>query len=110
MMRVEYAGGTMLTGSQIADAVLRYASALSDAHLSMSLDVPGRTADGVNGRFQILLGPASQILVEPTGDPDEIVDAEFLVEINRVTALLLEPPNVEPTDDLITEGLDLDFE
>ena len=109
MMRLEYAGGTILTGSLIADAVLRYAAALSDADLATPLDVPGRTNEGVEGRFQILLGPASQIMVEPTDDPGEIVDAEFLAETNRLIDVLVAPPNVEPTDERITEGSDDEF-
>ena len=100
----------MLTGSSIAHAVLRYAAALSDADLATSLEVPGRTGDGVEGRFEILLGPASQILVEPTDDPDEIEDPEFLADITRLTAVLLAPPNVEPTDERITEGFDDEFD
>ena len=100
----------MLTGSSIAHAVLRYAAALSDADLATSLEVPGRTEEGIEGRFEILLGPASQILVEPTDDADEIEDPEFLADITRLTTVLITPPNVEPTDERITEGSDDEFD
>jgi hypothetical protein len=99
MMRLEYAGGAILTGSAIADALLRYAAALARANTAISLEVPGRTTEGVEGTFQILLGPSSQILVEPTGDPEELVDEEFLDGLERRIQLLEQPPYVVPWDE-----------
>lgn len=99
MMRLDYAGGTIFTGTAIAHAVLSYAAALAHAEDAVSLRVPGRTVDGVAGDFQILLGPSSQILVEPTGDPDEVVDDEFLVDIEKRIGLLEHPPYVLPWDE-----------
>ena len=110
MMRLSYAGGDLLTGSAIATAVLRYAAALSEADMATTIDVPGRTLDGVEGRFGLLIGPASQILVEPTDDPEEIEDDEFLGEIEHLTKILTDPPNVMPSDEAIDFGLREEFE
>jgi hypothetical protein len=99
MMRLEYAGGAVLTGSAIADALLRYAAALARAGTAISIDVPGRTSEGIEGTFQILLGPSSQILVEPTDDPAEVVDQEFLADLERRIDLLERPPYVVPWDE-----------
>lgn len=98
-MRLEYAGGAILTGSAITDALLRYAAALARASTAITIGVPGRTSEGVEGTFQILLGPSSQILVEPTGDADELVDEEFLADLERRIDLLERPPYVVPWDE-----------
>lgn len=100
MMRLDYAGGTILTGTAIAHAVLRYAAALARAEDAVSIRVPGRTVDGVEGYFQILLGPSSQILVEPTGDPHEVVDETFLTDIEQRIDVLERPPYVLPWDEV----------
>jgi hypothetical protein len=100
MMRLDYAGGTIFTGTAIAHALLRYAAALAHADDAVSVSVPGRTASGVQGDFQILLGPSSQILVEPTDDPDEVVDEEFLADIEERIGLLESPPFVLPWDEV----------
>ena len=100
MMRLDYAGGTIFTGTAIAHALLRYAAALARADDAVSIKVPGRTTDGVEGDFQILLGPSSQILVEPTDDPDDFVDEEFLADIEQRIGLLERPPYVLPWDEV----------
>jgi hypothetical protein len=99
MMRLEYAGGAIVTGSAITNALLRYAAALARAETAISIDVPGRTVHGVEGTFQMLLGPSSQILVEPTDDPDELVNEEFLADLEQRIDRLERPPFVVPWDE-----------
>jgi hypothetical protein len=99
MMRLEYAGGTLITGDEIADAIVRYAAALGVANTAVAIDVPGVTADGVSGTFQILIGPASQIMVEPTDEPGEIRDDEFVTHLNAEIELLQRPRVALPFDD-----------
>ena len=96
MMRLEYAGGTLLTGEAIADVVVSYAAALARAETSVDIEVPGITSDGVHGSFKILLGPASEIIVEPTDDPEEVVDEEFVARTREAMMRLEHPPEVLP--------------
>ena len=96
MMQVDYAGGTMLTGDAIADVVLRYAAALGGLGRSTTIEVPGITADGLPGTFLVLLGPASQILAEPTERDGEIEDAAFVAAIEREIDVLEHPPRAMP--------------
>ena len=91
MMRLEYAGGTMITGDEIADAVVRYAAALAIAETAVAVDVPGITSEGVSGTFQMLLAPASQILVEPTDEGGELRDDEFVAALDAEIELLQRP-------------------
>lgn len=109
MMRLEYAGGSLLTGAAIAEVIVDYAAALAHADTAVHIDVPGRTADGVAGTFKILIGPASQILVEPTDDPDEIVDEEFVARTVEAMNRLEHPPAVLP-DAAPTGGSALDWD
>ena len=99
MMRLEYAGGTMITGDEIADAIVRYAAALAIANTAVAIDVPGITADGVSGTFQILIGPASQIMVEPSDEPGPVRDEEFVAHLNAEIELLQRPRVALPFDD-----------
>lgn len=96
MMRLEYAGGTLLTGEAIAEAVISYAAALARAQTSVNIEVPGITTEGVRGTFKILIGPASEIIVEPTDDPEEIVDDEFVARTHEAMVRLEHPPEVVP--------------
>lgn len=99
MMRLDYAGGTILTGTAIARAVVRYGAALAQARGAAAIQVPGRTVDGLSGDFEVLLGPASQILVEPTDDSDEVEDEAFLADLERRISSIERPPYVLPWDE-----------
>lgn len=63
MKRISYAGGFVVTGDRTADAVLRYAQALAQRGASDIIDIPIFAAEGTSGRAQLLIGPASQLLI-----------------------------------------------
>ncbi|GAB3138667.1 hypothetical protein [Marisediminicola antarctica] len=63
MKRIFYAGGSVVTGDRTADAVLRYAQALAQREASDIIDIPIFAAGGISGRAQLLVGPASQLLI-----------------------------------------------
>ena len=79
MKSILYSGGTVITGDDIADAVLEYASELARHESSDTLEIPTVDAEGQTGRTKLLLGPASQFVVAqstvPAEDPvdDELV-------------------------------------
>jgi hypothetical protein len=68
MKRIFHPGGSVITGSDLADAVLVYAEALSHRRQVDVVDIPVVGEDGLPGRAQFLVGAASQ-LVSVTAEP-----------------------------------------
>ncbi|WP_353828969.1 hypothetical protein [Agromyces sp. SYSU T0242] len=99
MDRIHYAGGVLLTGSAIADAVVDYAAALAVRSAAASIDIPVRAEDGSTARAHLLIGPASQLVTEPVpSENDEILDEELVARlVSATTALSAIRPIVEPT-------------
>jgi hypothetical protein len=104
--RIHYADEYMVTGDTIAAAIVEYARALALQNKSDMVDLPGLDRGGVPQRFQILLGPASQMLVsEEQTDGAEITDDGLVDDIEvRIDRLRgVEPQAGEPG-----EGIPLD--
>ncbi|MEO6199941.1 MAG: hypothetical protein ABIX44_02130 [Cryobacterium sp.] len=76
MKRIFYPGGSVLTGSELADAVLQYAEALSTRREVDVIDIPVVDAGGLAGRAQFLIGSDSQ-LVSVTADAAEVELIEY---------------------------------
>ncbi len=110
MMRIHYAGGSELTGDEIADALMDLAEELGRAGKASSVEIPVRSPDGSIGRCRFLIGPASQIVAETEkSDFPEVLDDEL------VSALLQEANALRPhmamhTDSFDTIGWDPDTE
>ncbi|NEN05078.1 hypothetical protein G3T36_04255 [Diaminobutyricibacter tongyongensis] len=111
MHRVQYAGGSVLTGDAIATALLEYAAALARNATSATVEIPVREADGERGIAQVLIGPASQLVSTHEPDiPDDIVDAELVERFAVATrqlapatgSALTESESVVPVDDFDT--------
>lgn len=99
MKRILYSGGTVVTGDQVADAVLEYASELARQESSDTLNVPSVTEAGVLGHTQLLLGPASQFVVEEfESELDDPVDADLVESIREKTGHLQAPRPVASTN------------
>lgn len=96
----------MLTGAAIADAVLRYAAALARVGTAATVEVPGRTEHGIAGRFKFLIGPASEIIVEPTDDEDELEDEAFVAWVEEQIHRLERPPTIVPVAEPPIRGFD----
>jgi hypothetical protein len=99
--RIHYADEYLVTGDEIAAAVVEYARALALQNKSDMVDLPGMDRGGVHQRFQILLGPASQMLVsEEQTDEVEIDEDHLIVDIEaRIDRLRrVEPQTSDPTD------------
>jgi hypothetical protein len=109
MDRIHYAGGELLTGSNIARSLLAYAEALAQRDSAASVEIPVRHSDGTVGRASILIGPASQLVSESeTLGGEELVDDALVAELDRRTAGLATmrpvtgiPANANVTDDPI---------
>lgn len=92
-MRIHYAGGSELTGTAIADALLDLAEELGRTGGATTVEIPVRQADGSVGRSRFLLGPASQIVAETEdSDLDEVSDEEVVRDLaEQANALRLHP-------------------
>ena len=89
MQRIHYAGGDLVTGTDIADAIVDYAAALAGRRTAASIDIPVRTATGGVGRAHLLIGPASQLVTEPVeSEFDELTDDELVARLRSATTAL----------------------
>jgi hypothetical protein len=84
---IHYADGRYLTGDEVAAAVVEYAEALArEGSAAATVVIPVRVADGSVERVELLIGPASQIVVE-AGEPsdDELLDPELVARIRAAS-------------------------
>ncbi|OUE25871.1 hypothetical protein [Clavibacter michiganensis] len=98
MQIIHYGESTYVTGDDIAHAVLEYAKALAHAESSDVVAIPFRRDDDADGRLELLIGPASQIVLERADEAiEEIRDAVLVADITRRTRLLAHDA-AEPID------------
>lgn len=84
MRRIRYAGGSFLTGDAEADALMRYAAALANVDRAATLTVIGRSEAGDVAEFVLLVGPASQVIVEPVDDEFDLPPADdFIADVEQ---------------------------
>ena len=77
MKRIFHPGGSVVTGSDLADAVLHYAEALSNRQQVDVVDIPILGDAGLPGRAQFLIGAASQLVsVTAEAVTRELVETE----------------------------------
>jgi hypothetical protein len=92
MKRILYSGGAVVTGDQVADAILEYASELARQESSDTIDVPSINDAGTLVHTQLLLGPASQFIVEEIETTiEDPVDLGLVETISERTGLLQAP-------------------
>jgi hypothetical protein len=74
MKRISYAGGSITTGDQLAEAVMEYATVLARTGGADAVTIPAVSDDGGIFAVELLVGPASQLVVAPVEsdyqDPD----------------------------------------
>ncbi|MBF4618547.1 hypothetical protein ITJ44_10735 [Clavibacter sp. VKM Ac-2873] len=87
MHTIHYADGRYLTGDDIARAVVECAQALArEGMAAATVTVPVWLPEGGVGEVRILIGPASQIVVEPAGPAeDELRDPEAVERIRAIS-------------------------
>ena len=100
MRRIHYAEGSVLTGDDIAAAVLEYARMLASTATAATVEIPVRRDEDVRVA-RLLLGPSSQMLVEDEPeDADEIVDEALVAELSDRSRRLSRPVPMATDDDL----------
>jgi hypothetical protein len=110
MKRIYYASGSVLTGDRMADAIVAYASALAQREISDTIDIPVSLPNGTEARAQLLIGPASQLVVVPEADARDVAeDDETIAELSmRARALSSPHPQAvaEADSPYYAEGID----
>lgn len=108
MKRIFYASGSLVTGDRMADAIVHYAEALAMRDTSDTIDVPIALRSGAIGRAQLLIGPASQLVVVPEeGAIDREEDEATIQELMHRSALLASPrPQASDVGDAGTDYVD----
>lgn len=84
MKTIIYAGGELVTGDDIAAALLRYGEALAESSAAETVEIPVLEADGSRTIATVLIGPASQIMmVEAHTDFEELVDPDSVRRLDE---------------------------
>lgn len=87
MKYVVYGDNKVMTGDAIADAVLAYAAALGENGTTDIVEIPTADDSGTAVNAELLLGPASQVMVETAPDDElEPEDDDLVNELVRRTA------------------------
>jgi hypothetical protein len=74
MKYIHYDGSAILTGDAIAEAVAQYAAVLGANGRTDTVHVPTVDWDGASTTATMLLGPASQIVVDDA--PDDLLEPD----------------------------------
>ena|GEM_PF-5142828 len=72
MKRVTHAGGSIVTGSAVADALLDYATQMERWAKSVAVDIPVLEDDGEVTVHTILLGSASALVTSEIDGPADV--------------------------------------
>lgn len=84
MKTITYAGDSLVTGDEIAHAVMEYARVLANLGRADTVDIPARGDDGHTVMTTMLIGPASQIVAgQSDGTEDELRDDDVVAELKR---------------------------
>jgi hypothetical protein len=99
MRRLSYTNTSVITDDRIANAVLQYSRELAEHDHSATVDIPVVTEDGTVISAELLIGPASELIVVDVPDAplpkDMDVDgavAAIRIAMERLTS----PPSVQP--------------
>ncbi len=97
MKRILYSSGSVLTGDDVAHAVALYATSLARAGAADLVRIPV-IKDGLPGTVEIVIGPASQLIIEDAGDEFDVdFDSDpYLQRLVESRSRLDNPPTVEP--------------
>jgi hypothetical protein len=107
MKRVFYAGGSFVTGDRTAQAVLDIAHALADREKATIIDIPVAVPHSDEARVQLLVGPASQLMVmSEAADVGDVDDEQTLASLARQVQGLLHP-HARSVDDADVTGADI---
>lgn len=91
MKRISYAGGSIVTGDAVTEALLEFATHIASDATSVAVDIPVLEPDGTTSTHTILLGPSTQF---------DVSDVDLLSEEEEE-----EEARMFPVPDLPTNGI-----
>ena len=97
MKLIHYAGGSVLTGDDVAHTVAEYATALAQAGKADTVRIPV-IKDGLLNAVELVIGPASQLIIEDTVEEfeDAFHDGTLLGAVLAKLEALRNPEQVQP--------------
>jgi hypothetical protein len=107
-MTIVYAGGELMTGDEIAQALLTYSQALAQSSTASTVEIPTLDDDGKRLMVKVLVGPSSQIMAKPTeSEFGELRDPDVVAHLAAMTARLQPMRNVvSPTSDELPDWVE----
>jgi hypothetical protein len=107
-MTIVYAGGELMTGDEIAEALLTYSQALAQSDTASTVEIPTLDDDGERLNVKVLVGPASQIMAKPTeSEFGELRDPDVVAHLASMTARLQPVRNiVSPASDKLPDWVE----
>jgi hypothetical protein len=99
MKRIYYSSGSILTGDRMADVVVTYAAALATRELSDTVDIPIFLEGGATARAQLLIGPASQLVVVPEPGETDMPEEDATIDELSKRARSLSSPHPQASDE-----------
>ena len=89
VMTIMYAGEELMTGDDIADALLTLSVALAERGAASTVEIPTVRDDGTRSTVKVLVGPASQIVAIPVESAfEELRDVHVVAHLSAMTAEL----------------------
>ena len=99
MKQITYAGKSFVTGTDLADAVMRLTAALGLSHETAGVTIPAMDENGHITTADLVLGPATEVLaIAIDSDQEEIVDAEVVAQLDERTRRLEPTRTIASTD------------
>lgn len=92
MKRIHYAGLAFSTSDELSDELVAYAAELARHQTADTVDVPSISDTGFRESIVMLLGPASQLVVDHSEVPDS-VDTDAVVDDVRARRHRLADPD-----------------
>lgn len=88
-MTIMYAGETLMTGDEIAQALLDFSVALAQSGSASAVEIPTLSDDGTPSTVKVLVGPASQIVAIPVESSyEELRDPQVVAHLSALTTEL----------------------
>lgn len=101
-MLIVYAGTQLLTGDEIALALVDYSQELARMGAAESIEVPVRDPDGTQRTAIFLVGPSSQLVAKSVdAEGDELIDEDTVAKLKARTRRLRPPPMEASIDEWI---------
>ena len=95
VMTIVYAGEELMTGDEIAQALLKYSEALGEKGSASTVEIPILSDDGTRSTATVLVGPASQIVARPVESSfAELHDPRVVEHLAALTTDLRPGPSV----------------